>query len=97
MNQYRVYIDISKVKDELKELGLTHYVKDIITIKLNAEDPDEVCSVVADVLYELIRSDRRAKSLEGDKKTKLSTYLKAASLIKENYRITKIKLVKKDV
>ena len=50
MNQYRVYIDISKVKDELKELGLTHYVKDEITIKLNAADPDEVCSVVADVL-----------------------------------------------
>jgi len=97
MNQYRVYIDISKVKDQLKELGLPQYVKNKITIKLNAEDPDEVCGVVSDVLYELIRSDRRARSKRGTKKEKLSTYLKAASLIRDNYKISKIELVKTDV
>ena len=97
MNQYRVYIDISKVKDRLEELGLSQYVKNKITLKLNATDPDEVCAVVSEVLYELIRSDRRAISKKGTKKEKLSIYLKAASLITDNYKISKIELVEENV
>jgi hypothetical protein len=78
-------------------MGLVQYAKNKISIKLVAANPDDVCSLVSDVLYELIRSDRRSKGEKGTKKASLSTYLKAASLIKENYKIAKITLIKKNV
>ncbi len=85
------------MKDQLKEMGLEQYAKNKISIKLIAANPDDVCSMISEVLYELIRSDRRSKGKKGSKKANLSTYLKAASLIRENYKIAKITLIKKDV
>ncbi len=84
MNEYKVYIDISDIAEKIKDLGLGEYKKKVLSVTVEAKDPDEVCSILPEMLYKSVKGKRRA-----------TRYVEAAELVRDNHKIKKIKFIRK--
>ena len=84
MNEYKVYVDISSVIKQVKELGLKQSINKTLIATVHAKDPDDVCSQLGEALYKAIVGLHQA-----------TKYAQAAELIRDNYKVKKIKLVHK--
>ena len=84
MNEYKVYIDISDIAEKIKNLGLGEYNKHILSVTIEAQDPDEVCSILPERLYKIVKGKRRA-----------ARYIEAAELVRDHHKIKKIKFIRK--